>query len=152
MPVFLVLFVLLPVLELWLLIQVGTWIGALPTIALVFLTAVVGLALLRKQSLSTLMRANERMQRGEVPATEMGEGLFLAAGGALLLTPGFITDVVGLACLVPGPRRWLLGRILRHVQVVRFGGPAGPFGPRNPQQGRQPPDRHTIEGEYRRDD
>jgi UPF0716 protein FxsA len=165
-PFLFVLFIVVPILEMWLLITVGSHIGALPTIGLVFLTAIIGVALLRQQGLATLLRANERMRGGEIPATEMGEGIFLAVGGALLLTPGFITDAVGFACLVPPVRRWLLGRILKHVKIVQYGpGSRGPFGPdpfgrppfergpreRDPNrdQGR---DSRTIEGEYRRDD
>lgn len=166
MPILFVLFIVIPILEMWLLITVGSHIGALPTIGLVFLTAVIGVALLRQQGVATLLRANQRMRSGEIPAIEMGEGIFLAVGGALLLTPGFITDAVGFACLIPGIRRWLLGRILKHVKVVQYGtGPRGPFdrdpfgrspverGPleRDPSRG-QDRDSRTIEGEYRRDD
>lgn len=136
----------------WVLIQVGALIGAFPTIGLVFLTAIVGLALLRQQGLSTLLRANQRMSSGEIPAREMGEGIFLAIGGALLLTPGFITDSVGFACLIPAVRRWLLKGLMKRMRVTQFGGP-GPLdqGPFNPEGGKRK-DSHTIEGEYRRDD
>lgn len=92
----LLLFIVTPILEMWLLITVGREIGALPTIGLVFLTAIVGLAMLRRQGISTVMRAQQKMQTGEVPAREMVEGIFLAVGGALLLTPGFFTDALGL--------------------------------------------------------
>lgn len=151
MPLVFLLFIIVPIVELWLLIKVGSVIGALPTVALVFLTAIIGVTLLRQQGVSTLLRANRRMQSGEIPATEMGEGIFLAIGGALLLTPGFITDAVGFACLIPGVRRWLLRRAMRHVKVVQFGGP-GQF--REPPERNRPSrrDSHTIEGEYRRDD
>lgn len=156
MPLVFLLFIIIPLVELWLLIKVGSLIGALPTVGLVFLTAVIGVTLLRQQGLSTLLRANRRMQSGEIPATEMGEGIFLAVGGALLLTPGFMTDAVGFACLIPGVRRWLLKRLMKHVKVVGFGGPGqfqGPHGPGGYGPGRpRPRDSHTIEGEYRRDD
>ncbi|MFS1523814.1 FxsA family protein [Microbulbifer sp. 2304DJ12-6] len=122
MRLLLLLFIALPVLEMWVLITVGREIGALPTIGLVLLTAVVGLALLRRQGLSTLMRAQEKVRSGDIPVREMVEGVFLAVGGALLLTPGFITDALGFACLVPGLRQLLLGRLLRHVTIVRPGG------------------------------
>ena len=85
----LMLFVIMPVVEMWVLVEVGSEIGALTTIGLVLLTAMLGLALLRQQGVSTLMRANQRMQSGQLPAQEMVEGIFLAVGGALLLTPGF---------------------------------------------------------------
>ncbi|AOS97365.1 phage T7 F exclusion suppressor FxsA [Microbulbifer aggregans] len=152
MPILLLLFIAVPILEMWLLITVGREIGALPTIGLVLLTAVVGLALLRRQGLSTVLRAQQKMQVGELPAREMAEGIFLAVGGALLLTPGFFTDALGFACLIPGLRQLVLGRLLRHVVVVRGTGypPGGQYGPRrNP--GRES-DSDIIEGEYSRDD
>ncbi len=111
----LLLFIIVPVVEMWVLIQVGSKIGALSTIALVLLTAMIGLALLKRQGLATLLRANQRMEAGELPAQEMVEGICLAVGGALLLTPGFITDVIGFACLIPGIRQLLIGRLLQRV-------------------------------------
>ncbi|MFI2811518.1 MULTISPECIES: FxsA family protein [Microbulbifer] len=144
----LLLFIVVPIIEMWLLITVGQQIGALPTIGLVLLTAVVGLAMLRRQGLSTVMRAQQKMQAGELPAREMAEGIFLAVGGALLLTPGFFTDALGFACLVPGLRQLLLGRFLNRVIVVRSYGPRGPgAGPY-----RRPGDDDIIEGDYSRDD
>ncbi|BBM00114.1 FxsA family protein [Microbulbifer sp. GL-2] len=139
----LLLFIVLPVLEMWVLITVGREIGALPTIGLVFLTAIIGVTLLRRQGLSTLARAQEKMRTGDIPAQEMVEGIFLAVGGALLLTPGFITDFLGFACLIPGLRQLLLGRILRHVTIVQ---PGGPHQPHSSKRGSD-----TIEGEYSRD-
>src|SRR5690606_19661020 len=98
------LFVLTPIVEMWVLIKVGGVIGALPTIGLVLLTAVIGLALLRMQGFATLLRARQKMEEGQLPAKELVEGIFLAVGGALLLTPGFVTDALGFACLLPGTR------------------------------------------------
>ncbi|MFC6635011.1 FxsA family protein [Microbulbifer taiwanensis] len=144
----LLIFILVPILEMWLLITVGSEIGVLPTIGLVMLTAVIGLALLRRQGLSTVMRAQQKMQAGELPAREMAEGIFLAVGGALLLTPGFFTDALGFACLIPGLRQLLLGRILRHVTVVR--GPG--FTPHESSPHQRRGDRDVIEGDYSRDD
>lgn len=106
------LFIIVPVLEMWLLITIGQVIGALPTIGLVLLTAVIGVNLLRAQGLSTLTRAQERMASGAIPAQEMAEGMALAVGGALLLTPGFATDAFGFACLIPFTRRWLASKAL----------------------------------------
>ena len=85
------LFVLMPVAEMWLLITVGSQIGALPTIGLVLLTAVVGAGLLREQGFATLWKGRQKLQAGELPTTEIAEGLILAVSGALLLTPGFVT-------------------------------------------------------------
>ena len=150
MPIFLVLFIVIPIAEMWLLIEVGSRIGALPTIGLVLLTAVIGLALLRQQGFATLLKAQQKMQAGQIPAKEMGEGIFLAVGGALLLTPGFITDFVGFCCLIPGLRHLLLGQLLKRWSLVQFhrvdGQGDGFYSPpRN--QGRE-----TLDGEYRRED
>jgi len=86
----LLLFIVMPVLEMWLLISVGTQIGALPTIGLVLLTAVVGAGLLREQGFATLWRGRQKLQEGQLPTTEIAEGFILAVSGALLLTPGFL--------------------------------------------------------------
>lgn len=141
---FLLLFLLVPLVEIYVLIEVGTVIGALPTIALCVLTAVVGAGLLRVQGFQTMRRAQENLNRGEIPAIEMFEGVALAFGGALLLTPGFLTDAVGFLCLVPWTRRWLIRAALARMQVHY--GPAG--GPRGPGG----PGRRTIEGEFQRRD
>lgn len=154
MPILLLLFIIVPIAEMWLLIQVGARIGAFPTIGLVLLTAMAGMALLRWQGISTLTRANRRMQTGELPAEEMVTGLFLAIGGALLLTPGFITDAIGFVCLIPGLRNLLLGQLLKRwqmVQVQRFTASGG--NPFEPGPGRDKTrDHSTIEGEYKRED
>lgn len=116
MRLFPLLFIILPIAEMWLLIEVGAEIGALNTIVLVLLTAVIGFALLRQQGLATLARAQQRMAEGQIPAAEMAEGICLAVGGALLLTPGFITDVFGFVCLLPGLRKLLIGGVLKRMQ------------------------------------
>lgn len=149
---FLILFVVVPILEMWLLIKVGSLIGALPTIGLVLLTAMIGLALLRRQGFATLMRANQKLEQGQIPAREMLDGLFLAAGGALLLTPGFITDAMGFVCLIPGLRQLLLGRLLQSF-VARQGQGNTVFEFRQFRGGRPGPGADDIiEGEFRRDD
>lgn len=130
------------------LIKVGGVIGALNTIALVFLTAVVGIALLRRQGFKTLLRARNKMDTGELPAQELVEAIFLAVGGALLLTPGFITDAIGFCCLIPGIRQVIIGWGLRHVVVVRPHSAAdgGPDPARNRHKS------EVIEGDYKRED
>ena len=90
-----VLFLVIPIIEVYLLIEVGGIIGAGWTILLIVLTAIIGVNLLRQQGVSTLMRANQAMSQGQIPAMEMMEGIFLAVGGALLITPGFFTDAIG---------------------------------------------------------
>ena len=117
-----VLFVVLPILEMWLLIEVGSLVGSLPTIGMVVFTAVVGAALLKQQGLETLTRAQQRLNSGQVPATEILEGLLLAVGGALLLTPGFITDTVGFVCLIGPLRKGLVAQLLKRgvMQAASF--------------------------------
>jgi len=111
MRVLFLLFVIMPILEMVVLIKVGSSIGALYTIALVLLTAVVGVALLRQQGLRTLLHANQKMRSGQMPVEEIGEGLMLAVAGALLLTPGFVTDSIGFLLLTPGVRQRLAHKI-----------------------------------------
>ena len=108
----LIFFVLVPVIEMWILIEVGGWIGALPTIALVVLTATLGLWLLKRQGLSMVMSARRKIEEGSIPASELVSGVMIAVGGALLLTPGFITDVIGFALLVRQTRQWLLLKLV----------------------------------------
>jgi len=151
----LLLFVVMPVMEMWLLIEVGGQIGALATIALVLLTAMVGLTLLRKQGFATLMKANRKMAEGQLPAEEMAEGIFLAIGGALLLTPGFVTDSIGFACLLPGVRQWLIGGVVRRMmakgQFRAYGSSqSGGFQPRGPFTDKSDQG-EIIEGDYSRE-
>ena len=108
----LLLFMLIPIVEMWILIEVGGWIGALPTIGLVVLTATIGLSLLKQQGLSTLMRARRKMDEGAIPASGLVSGVMIAVGGALLLTPGFVTDALGFALLIPQTRQWLLFKLI----------------------------------------
>lgn len=152
------LFFVVPLIEIYLLIQVGGIIGALWTVMLVILTAVVGIKLLRYQGLSTLSRAQQSMAQGQLPAMEMLEGIFLAVGGALLITPGFLTDAIGLMCLFPLTRQAILSFIVANsdVKVGGFGSQSG-FYSRHPgsAQEEDKPHRHvgqTIEGEYTRKD
>ncbi|WP_341582236.1 FxsA family protein [Marinobacter metalliresistant] len=166
MSVFLFLFIIMPIAEMAVLIKVGGMIGVLNTVGLVLLTAVIGAWLLRQQGLATLLKANQRLNSGELPAREVAEGLILAVGGALLLTPGFITDTVGFLCLIPGTRHWLAAQALKRMEVAgrsrsfhfRSGGGSNPFG-QDPFGGRENPfgqqspfDRDgngdIIEGEY----
>jgi UPF0716 protein FxsA len=112
----LLLLIAVPIVEMWILIQVGGEIGALPTIGLVVLTATIGLSLLKRQGLSTLVSARAKMDQGRIPAGELVSGVMLAVGGALLLTPGFVTDVVGFLLLVPATRRWVLRQIIERYR------------------------------------
>ncbi len=111
-PVITVIFLLVPIVEIFLLIQVGGIIGAPWTILLVVLTAVIGVRLLKIQGVSTLTRAQNKMQTGQMPAQEMLEGMGLVVAGAFLLTPGFFTDAVGFLLLLPPTRAWLVRKIV----------------------------------------
>jgi UPF0716 protein FxsA len=143
-PIFLLLFLLVPIVEIYFLIVIGGVIGAFPTVALVVLTAVVGASLARYQGLATLQRLQATLARGETPAIEVFEGVLLLIGAVLLLTPGFFTDLLGFACLIPATRRALAFWALRRMTVVTPGG-----APPRPSDGHHT---RTIEGEFRRDD
>ncbi|MFQ5761332.1 MAG: FxsA family protein, partial [Acidiferrobacterales bacterium] len=103
-----IVFLVVPLVEIWLLIEVGSVIGAIWTVILVVLTAMIGAALVRAQGFATLSRAQAQLRAGELPAVEMFEGVALIVAGALLLTPGFFTDTVGFTLLMPPLRRWLI--------------------------------------------
>lgn len=152
MRALLLIFIAVPVLEMWLLIRVGGVIGAWPTIGLVLLTAVVGLALLRQQGFATLVRGVGKLDQGELPAQEMFEGLILAVCGALLLTPGFFTDVVGFAGLLPAPRRWLVRRLLSRAHIVDGAYRRHAAFSKRENVHRETSEGSTLEGEYRRED
>ncbi len=113
-----ILFLLVPLVEIFFLIQVGQVIGAGWTIFLVVATAVIGAFLLRLQGFQTLHRAQTTLQQGQLPATEMMEGLCLLVSGALLLTPGFVTDTMGFLLLVPPMRQLLIGKMLKNSQFI----------------------------------
>ena len=127
MPVFvilLVLFFVVPLVEVLLFVQVGSAIGVLKTIVLVVLTAVIGAVLIRLQGVTTLLTIQTKLGRGEVPAQALFDGLALLIAGALLMTPGFFTDALGFTLLVPAFRRrvfpWLLKNGLR-AQLAKRG-------------------------------
>ena len=108
MRFFVILFIVMPIIEMWLLIVVGQHLGASLTIIMVLFTAVIGLHGLRRQGLTTLKRLQDKLSSQQLPAKEIIEGVILAIGGAFLLTPGFITDALGFSCLLPFSRKlWL---------------------------------------------
>lgn len=124
-PLFAVLFFVIPLIEIYLLIQVGEVIGALWTVFLVVLTAVLGAFLLRQQGLSTLARFQRNMGQGQLPAQEMLEGVVLVVGGALLMTPGFFTDTLGFLCLFPLSRILIVRGMMKQATVRVMSGQAG---------------------------
>ena len=105
------LFISIPLLELWLLIEVGSGIGGVSTIALCLLTAALGGILIRWQGMSTLIDAQKRIAHGEAPVEHGLHGLMIAFSGLLLFTPGFITDSLGFLLLFPPFRQFLIGRL-----------------------------------------
>ena len=107
-------FLVIPTAEIYLLIQIGQFIGAGWTIFGVVATAVIGAWLIRIQGILTLHRGLESLRRKEVPAIELIEGLFLLICAALLITPGFVTDSIGFLCLVTPVRRALAAIVLRY--------------------------------------
>ena len=154
MPIFRLLFILfltIPLIEIYLLIQVGEVIGAGWTIFAVVATAVLGAALLRIQGLATLYRAQEKMAHGELPATAMIEGVMLLLSGALLLTPGFFTDTLGFLVLIPPLRRKFAQFILSRGLMMG----TSSFTHQHWEQTSHPHQDHsgkTIEGDYQRRD
>lgn len=140
MRIFFLLFLLLPLCEIYFLLKIGVLIGAPLTILMVIGTAVSGAWLLRIQGFSTWMRLQKNLAEGRIPTLEMMEGPILLVGGALLLTPGFISDTLGFLCLLPVMRRKLARYLIENW--LQSGLP--------PDSTKQAP--HTIEGEYRRED
>jgi UPF0716 protein FxsA len=126
--VLLVVFVVIPMLELYVIVQVGGAIGALATFGLLVLVMVAGALVVKRQGLGILRRAQGQVQQGELPADEMLDGLLVLLAGVLLLAPGFVTDVVGLVLLVPAIRSLARPRLARRFQtsvagsVTGFGG------------------------------
>lgn len=109
-------FIVVPLVDLYVLFVVAGRIGGLETVALVVLTGVVGGTLAKKQGVQTVRRLQHRAPRGESPSRELADGALILFGGALLLTPGLITDVVGFALLLPFVRPHI-----RSILVSRFG-------------------------------
>lgn len=115
--VLVLLFIVVPILELYVLIQIGSAIGVLPTIGLLLLASVLGAALMRAQGRAVWVRFHRALAEGRLPGREVIDGVLVIFGGALLLTPGFLSDILGLVLLLP-PTRALVRRLL----VARFGG------------------------------
>ena len=160
-PILLLMFIFVPIIEIGLFISVGGYLGLWPTIALVLITAFVGASLVRSQGLQTLMSVQNRLQQGELPAQQILEGVMLAVSGVLLLTPGFMTDALGMLVLLPAPRAAMAKYLMSKMTVQSVGGGfQGGFGSGNFQQGpfdqdpfnHQPKDGNTFEGEYERKD
>ena len=133
---------IIPFAEIYLLIEVGSIIGAFPTILLVVFTAVLGAWLLRQQGFATFQRFQQSLAQGVIPAYEMIEGPIILVGGALLLTPGFITDMVGFACLIPSLRRKIAQYVIENYLVQA----SAHF------QQTTVAEKNVLEGEFRKED
>ncbi|WP_423821017.1 FxsA family protein [Salinisphaera sp. SPP-AMP-43] len=140
----LLLFIIAPIVELFLLIKIGGVIGIIPTVALVLLTAAIGSQLVRRQGLEVMNRIRSAQARGEAPALPMLDGAALLLAGFMLLTPGFISDALGFVLLVPKLRQQLARSLLSRFVILSPGGMGG-----GPQRGPFDND-GTIEGEYQR--
>ncbi len=133
------LFLVVPLVEIYLLIKIGSVVGAGLTIFLVVFTAFLGAVLVRAQGFSTLARMQAQMATSRLPAMEIMEGVFLFVAGALLLTPGFFTDAVGFVFLTPPLRRLIIRRIIERGYINR----ANSTGPN------QAGPKRVIDAEYR---
>ncbi len=131
MPLLIILFIVVPIAELYVIIQVGQLIGVVPTLILLLADALLGSLLLKHQGRGAWRRFNEALAARRFPGREVVDGVLIVIGGTLLLTPGFLTDIVGLFLLIP-PTRAVARRLLQRLTVGRFavvglGGAPGPF-------------------------
>ncbi|MFM4919662.1 FxsA family protein [Aeromonas dhakensis] len=143
-------------LELTVMIEVGSVIGALPTVGLLILTAVLGSSLVRSEGIKTLFNAQQKMQQGEMPGREVMGGMMLALAGLLLIIPGFVTDFFGILLLQPWLRNKLADKLIGsnqfRMQMGGFQSRQQPFDevPGSDQPGQSPRAGTTIEGEFER--
>lgn len=138
------LFIIIPILEIMLLMNVGSLIGVLPTITIVIVTAWLGATMVRQQGLATFQSVQTKLNNGEMPSDEIIAAVLLLIAGVLLLTPGFITDGFGLLLLWPVSRRGIVAFLKKHLvlnQVGSGGFYQGGFGQSN-----------HFEGEFERKD
>jgi UPF0716 protein FxsA len=138
----LLLFLLTPVIELGLLIQVDRLIGFWPTVGLILATGITGSYLARREGVSAWRRLNERLRAGDLPGTELVEGVIILVAGALLITPGVLTDVFGFLGLLPPTRaffrRILIRRLQRRIEQGSMQIQFGAFGGSSPGPGPPP--------------
>ncbi len=143
-----VLFIVVPIAELYVIIKVGEAIGVLPTLTLLLADAVLGSLLLRHQGRSAWRRFNAAIAAGRFPGREAADGVMVAVGATLLLTPGFITDVFGLLLLVPPTRSLVRSGMFRFLRrrFVLVGAAGGRRGDTGPDADGRP---YDFEGEAR---
>ena len=140
----LIVFIVIPLIEIGLFIQVGGWIGLWPTLAIVVATAILGSWLVRSQGAAELANIKRSFREMSDPTGPLASGAMILFSGALLLTPGFFTDAVGFALLIPMVRRAVYDRLRDRVKVTGFHS-ADRSGPRREPDRRDP---NTIDGEY----
>ncbi len=151
-----ILFVVMPIAEIAVLINVGEIIGGWNTVLLVILSAMLGAFLVKREGVATLAQAQLKMQKGELPAKELGSGLLLLVAGVLLVTPGFITDIFGLLLTLPFTRNRigevlftaLNGKVHMSGNMGAGGFGAGGFGHGDSNQSAFGQDDDIIDGEY----
>ncbi|MGH9179371.1 MAG: FxsA family protein [Acidimicrobiales bacterium] len=129
LPLLFLAFLVVPFVELFVIIQVGQAIGVLNTIAVLILVSVVGAWLVKREGLSVLRRAQARVDQGALPGRELVDGVLILFAGALLITPGFVTDLVGVLLLLPPIRAGLRAAV---VQALRRRAEFRTFGPDRP--------------------
>lgn len=153
-------FFIIPLVEIYFLVQIGEQIGAWKTVLLVIVTAVIGVSLLRQQGLRVLLKANQAMQAGQMPAQELFDGLILAMVGVLLVTPGFFTDALGFILLIPSIRKVLMrGLLHKFVGSVSFSQSSAQYRSNENTETTQqrediesPNKNRTIDGDFKRED
>lgn len=124
----LLLFILVPAVELLLLIQMGRWIGTVPTVGLIVITGIVGAYLARQQGIQVFRRVQREMQDGQMPGGALLDGAMILVAGAVLMTPGILTDALGFLLLIPASRKWIRQVASRQIQrmiergQIRIGG------------------------------
>ena len=146
-PILLLAFIFVPVIEIALLIKVGSAIGVGTTILVVIFTAILGAYLVRQQGFATLTSVQQEMNTGRVPAMQMAEGIALLFAGAVLLTPGFVTDAIGFSLLTPPIRRAVIAWFAKKGMFKMQTAQAGPF-TQNENTPRKSSGATVIEGEY----
>ena len=143
LPFLLVLFVVVPLVEIYVIIQVGQAIGPWWTILLLVADSVLGTMLMRSQGRSAWRRFQGAVAESRVPARETLDGILVIFGGALLLTPGFVTDIFGIAFLLPPTRAVVRGLLVRNFAARMFLAATGPRSGSRPRRGRQS---YDVEG------
>ncbi|MCK4943126.1 MAG: membrane protein FxsA [Candidatus Aminicenantes bacterium] len=115
-PRLLFLFVMVPLVELSILIKLGKYLGTLNTILIIILTGILGAAFARSQGAGIISRIRNSLNQGQIPGDELIQGLLILAGGLMLITPGFITDLLGFSLILPYSRKWYARMFLSYIE------------------------------------